>query len=303
MLQYGYRILSIPQHPTADILTAGDHLPAHLASRYKLPSLTSLKLALNSAPYPIQPPPPIPLSERYPTTSIPAFCSLAQHQKIYDNTYRMTKHCSINCAQVNTKTTNKYSQMAHRRQMEMGAPVWYTTFTLVSKLPKTTTVFTTELYAIYSVIKYVTNKPGSYVLFSFYSPTPSVQYTHFNPSTPQPTILRHGSALLLSTLTLVNILIEWVPGHTGIPGNELADYLARSSSTFIYHQFYPPFFFLGTPLHPSPLSCRVDPGVAADSPHCHQLQARVGGTSIRQFTTPPTSTSDTPSSSHLKTLT
>ena len=118
MLQYGYRILSIPQHPTADILTASDHLPAHLASRYRLPCLTSLKLALNSATYPIQPP-----SHYLNALPLPQY----QHSALLPNTQNLRqyiengKYCSTNYAQTNTKTTNTYTQMAHHRQMGMGA--------------------------------------------------------------------------------------------------------------------------------------------------------------------------------------
>ena len=235
MLQYGYRILSIPQHPTADILTADDHLPAHLASRYKLPCLTRLKLALNSATYPIQPPPPIPLSERYPTTSIPALCSLAKHPKS-TTTYREWQIL------FNQLCTSKYQNHQHiytdgtSSTDGNGSAVWCTAFTLISKLPKTATVFTTELYAIYSAIKYVTNKPGSYVIF-----TDSLSAIHALQSLHSPThYLTTWIRSALSTLTLVNIIVEWVPGHTGIPGNELADTLARSSLALSTTNSIPP---------------------------------------------------------------
>ena len=100
--------------------------------------------------------------------------------------------------------------------------VWSSSFTLLSRLPESSCVFTTELYAIFSAIKFISTNPGSYVLFAdslsalraLQSPVASSHYLHY------------WIASTLLKLPPTTVILELVPSHSGIACNETADLLA-----------------------------------------------------------------------------
>ena len=107
-----------------------------------------------------------------------------------------------------------------------GCAVWCGAFTLFSHLPSSSSVFTAELFAIYSALKFLQNIDGQYVLYSdslsciraLQSLAPSSHY------------LISKIVFLLLSLPSHKVVIEWVPCHVGIPGNK-ADHLARTAIT------------------------------------------------------------------------
>ena len=109
-----------------------------------------------------------------------------------------------------------------------GCAVWCGAFTLFSRLPSSSSVFTAELFAIYSALKFLQNIDGQYILYSdslsciraLQSLAPSSHY------------LISKIVSLILTLPSHKVVIEWVPSHVGIPGNDRADHLARTAITY-----------------------------------------------------------------------
>ena len=87
--------------------------------------------------------------------------------------------------------------------------------------------------AIYSALKFLQNIDGQYVLYSdslsciraLQSLAPSSHY-----------LISKIVSLLLS-LPSLKVVIEWVPSHLGIPGNDKADHLARTAITHHTHHY------------------------------------------------------------------
>lgn len=107
-----------------------------------------------------------------------------------------------------------------------GSGVWCRDFKLMCRLPTGASIITAELYAIYSAISYLTNQPGKFIIFTdSLSSILSLKHTH-----RQQNYLISKIADAFSKLTTKDkIVLEWIPSHMGIPGNEKADTIAAQS--------------------------------------------------------------------------
>ena len=106
-----------------------------------------------------------------------------------------------------------------------GCGVWSTNFAIKARLPDHSTIFTCELYALYLAITYVSPVPGKYlILTDSLSAITSLQSPH---NSSHNLILKVAN--LIECLNQHEIVIQWVPSHTNITGNEKADHLAKDS--------------------------------------------------------------------------
>ena len=96
--------------------------------------------------------------------------------------------------------------------------------TTKKRLPPTCSVFNAEMYAIYSALKYIIlTNINDYVIF-----TDSLSALQ---SIENATMDHHIKIKIMKILnsTNKNICLEWIPGHTNIRGNDLADKAAKES--------------------------------------------------------------------------
>ncbi|XP_018007031.1 uncharacterized protein LOC108664850 [Hyalella azteca] len=220
---YCCRILTIPRHPVRQLLleyypfALYDHLPMPLP----LPGRAHQEFkALQLTPNNIH---TIPMACRYVRPRFPALSTLAVATKpsLSDEQWHQCFQDLISQSYSNHTLVYTDGSVSQDRS---GCAVYSTNFNLQAKLPPDTSIFTSELYAIYCAIKFI-SLPGNFVVFcdslSCISALRSnVAPTHFL----VPWIIEACSQLTIGKLTL-----EWVPGHSGIAGNVAADALARAA--------------------------------------------------------------------------
>ena len=99
--------------------------------------------------------------------------------------------------------------------------------TIKKRLPTTSSVFNAEMYAIYQALIYVnntaTNHNSNFVIFS--DSLSSLQFL----DNSEPDHRTKINILKLLKLIKQNIIFEWVPAHTNIRGNDMADKAAKES--------------------------------------------------------------------------
>ena len=225
LLQYGCRILSIPHHPARKLIL---HPPPvhYLRGTYTLPALLRLAGEFQFAHLDPHHVPLIPLHVQYRTNSLPAFSSLASHPK---DTYTSSqwlqafKHLHSTSYHAHTPLYTDGS----KSDTHCGCALWSDPFTLLARLPPSLSAFTAELYAIYIGLRFLHKHrpPGPFVLYTdSLSAIQALQTLHRHSHH-----LLYSIAELLSALPPLYVILEWVPGHMGIPGNTKADSSAKSS--------------------------------------------------------------------------
>ena len=223
---YGCRVLSIPSHPVRQILLYYFPIQDFLSTSYCLPALGRLAdefafLHLTTSCFPTSP-----MFLRYRTLTLPVFFSLAGTDK---NSLSSSQWFSLfhNLASHYSCRTAVFTD-GSKSVDGCGCAVWCGAFTLFSHLPfSSSSVFTAELFAIYSALKFLQNIDGQYILYSdslsciraLQSLAPSSHY-----------LISKIVSLLLS-LPSHKVVIESVSSHVGIPGNDRADHLARTAIT------------------------------------------------------------------------
>ena len=111
-----------------------------------------------------------------------------------------------------------------RGETRSGCAVFSADFHFKVRLPNFSPIFTCELYAIFLAVNFAASKPGKYIIF-----TDSLSSIH---ALESPHLSKHH--LIIKTAMILKnhfdkIVIQWIPSHMGIHGNEMADLLAGES--------------------------------------------------------------------------
>lgn len=109
------------------------------------------------------------------------------------------------------------------------------TGSLSLKLPKETSIYTAELYAILQAIETAKTTSGS-KLFAICSDSLSSIQAIKTQFTSHPIVCKIHSTLSEMKQEMKTITLIWTPGHCGITGNELADAAAKRAITSEHQQ-------------------------------------------------------------------
>jgi hypothetical protein len=157
LLQYGYGIASVPSHPVRELLLSYFPIQDHLRQTYILTAIGRMYDEFRLAGVTPATIPTISMLHRYRTWILPVLSSLATTNK----TDQSPKQWQQNFANL---TNTRYP--AHKRVYtdgslkgdHCGCGVWSEEFSLVARLPPTTSIYTAELYALYAAVKFATGR-------------------------------------------------------------------------------------------------------------------------------------------------
>ena len=228
-LKYALRTLTISQHPIRQLLLQyypmiSDQFlrqtPPIISRMYDL--LTKIKLKLEQIDH-------FPQEYRYKNFNLSIseelhMCSKENlSETAWVSAYRDLCQKYSNFSQIFTdgSLTDK----------NVGCAVWSENFKLQAKLPPHYSIFSAEMYSIYSAVSFIQNFKGNFVIFT--DSLSSVRALKNASQTKHSLTLK--TANLLSSTTNKKIVIEWIPSHVGIEGNENADKLAKETCSISSH--------------------------------------------------------------------
>ena len=116
------------------------------------------------------------------------------------------------------------SRVETRTGARIGAAFVVGNYTQSYRLSDFHSIYSAELSAILSALRYVKNKNINAIICTDSRAAISALCSPYNSSHP---ILHHIRDMINSIQTEIKLL--WIPGHTGIPGNEKADLAAKAS--------------------------------------------------------------------------
>ena len=227
LLQYGLRTATIPNHPNYLFIKYETPLYLYVSEKFKLLTLHLLLKEINLIlPTDCHSPPVIHMENRYNTATFPINSTLATVTKDF---YTSSQWKTLYNDLIDSKYTDHTLVFTDgsRTIDNCGSGVWSSEFQLVSKLPTRCNIFTAELYAIYSAVSFLKSMPGKFLILtdslSSIRALQSLQVTsHY--------LLSWTKNALKQTTDANKIIIEWVPSHSEISGNDKADVIAKNSS-------------------------------------------------------------------------
>lgn len=224
LVQYGCRVGSLRGHPVRNFLLTYFPIQDHLANTYALSALSRLYdefRFLNFHPSAL---PPINMATHYRFLPLPVLASLHTHTKdsLGPPQWRAAFLDLVHGAYPSRTAIYTDGSLS---DSGCGCGAWSSSFRIIARLPEHTTIFTAELYALYIAVKYVSSHPGRYIIFT--DSLSSVRALQSHSRSPHYLVSWLSDSLL--SLPEHSVVIEWVPSHMGIHGNECADTLARHS--------------------------------------------------------------------------
>lgn len=127
----------------------------------------------------------------------------------------------------------------------VGAAVWipYSKIILSFKCPPVSSVFTGETVAIFEAVAFIKahNLSNSIIFSDSKSCLQTILSNPFRSKSRFPLILKIRHYLYQCHQLGINVVLAWIPGHCGIPGNETADSCAKNAintGSLLHHTSY-----------------------------------------------------------------
>lgn len=128
----------------------------------------------------------------------------------------------------------------------VGVGIYHSQYSIVQKvkLPPDTTVFTGEVFGIYKALEYILlmKLPKSIVFSDSMSTLQALTRFPFKTNACSAVVIMAREALLKCVGKGYYVSFAWIPSHSGIVGNEKADFLANEAITcgdIFYYKNYP----------------------------------------------------------------
>ena len=224
LAKYAARILSIPDHPLGSLVHDYYHYQLYNDSPYPIPIVGRIRQTFGELGISYKNIAKCSVSSRYATYDVHCRCSIGENSKqnLSEEQWQLV-FTDMNCTYFPRTAIFTDGSVQGERS---GCAVWSRDFQLKARLPDYSSSYTAELYAIYYALKFIIKLDGIYVIYTdSYSAIATMS---------KPTRAKH---YLINTIQEMlhnqkkKVIIEWVPSHVGIVGNERADALAKESLT------------------------------------------------------------------------
>ena len=164
MMQYACRISTVPSHPFAARLRENNSFSDLLAHNYMLPVSERANLEFSKIDISPSTVPVVRMDNRYPIIAPPINRTLSSYKKDdLSSSQWQVLHSSL--CQSHSDRIPVYTDGSVRFNLS-GCGVWSSDFSLIARLPNNSSIFTCELYAIYSAVSFLSHLPGKFILLT-----------------------------------------------------------------------------------------------------------------------------------------
>jgi len=224
MAKYAVRVLTIPEHPVRLAIMNYCAYEFYDRSPFPLPVTGRIHKEMRSLEINIDSIATIPRASRYQTRKnfSKATMNIARKQMLTPHAWR---------AMYNHLKTSQYPDRVEifsdgaLQDSNAAFGVFTNECNVMGRLPNKTSIFTAELFAIFSAVQLIKNLQGNYLLWT--DSLSSVMA--LSSSTSSKHYMIHKIRDSVNSMPDGKLVIEWVPSHVSIEGNEKADELASKA--------------------------------------------------------------------------
>ncbi|CAL4142281.1 unnamed protein product, partial [Meganyctiphanes norvegica] len=222
MLQYFGRVLRLENHPVTHLFNNFYNFAFYSSRPYALPVVGRAKELLTSSNMPLDNLEQIPLADLH-FIGVPAVrYNLLANKKHFTNIQFRLQFHSLQ----DTLYSDYVPVFTDGSKMDGRTSFAFVVLDTVvaHRLPSSSSIFTAELYAIYRAVKHISLSDWVRVVIFSDSLSALQAIDSFSPKS-------HYMLKLQKLLALCDkeIVLEWVPAHVGIHGNDLADAAAKAA--------------------------------------------------------------------------
>jgi len=220
LFRYTSKVLTIDHHPVNRLLRSYYHYDFYQTNKHHLSFCGRATVLFQKINIEYKQILPIPILCKHSVTSNNIGASLSKYRKdAFNNSqWQSMFRDLVSGYPLHTKV---FCDGSVQRD-GTGFGVWSEGFTLSAKLSNYASILTAEMFAIYSAISFVQHKAGSFlILTNSLSSIEAIKHSQNATSSLATKI----NTILLNTPEN-KIVVEWVPSHMAIHGNEEADRLA-----------------------------------------------------------------------------